>query len=193
MQNRDYLSLFFAIICYDILMQHLLTLTDEDIFENAANLPHNDWFKRSAARAVVLTESSAIYLLRMSTHGYHKLPGGGVESDESFKDAIHRELLEEIGCPASLGVPLGEIVEYRNDERMEQHSVCYLAQQSGPLIGTALEESEIAEGAETVIAKNIDEAIALLENDTPTNYGGHFIQARDLRFLRAAKAALAPR
>ena len=168
-------------------MKHLKTLSDEDIFDNSKNLPTDDWFVRTAARAVVYNKNNEIYLLKMSKNNYHKLPGGGVENGESLKEAVCRELLEEIGYPVEVENKLGEVAEYRNDERMEQHSYCFIARQSGPLTQTALEDSEIEEGAETVIVNNIDEAIHKLESDKPTNYEGHFIRQRDLQFLHEAK------
>ena len=169
-------------------MKHLLTLTDEDVFKNSKNMPTDNFYKRRAARAVVCGNKGEVYLLKMSTHNYHKLPGGGVDNGESLEDALYRELLEEIGCPAKVKKEVGEIVEYRNDENMHQTSYCYIAEQTGALGETALEEGEIEEGAETVIAENLNEAISLLENDRPTSYEGHFIQKRDLRFLREAKS-----
>lgn len=170
-------------------MKHLLTLKDSDVFEKGQNLPPDGWRTRKAARACVFGKNGEVYLLKMSTYHYHKLPGGGVDEGETLEEAVYRELLEEIGCPAKVEKELGEIVEYRNDEKQVQYSYCYIAKQSGPLESTALEESEIEEGAETVIAKSIDEAIRLLESDVPTSYEGHFIRLRDLRFLREAKTA----
>lgn len=171
-------------------MKQLLTLRDEDLFTGAKNRMPDGWFKRTAARAVLFSDAGEVYLLKMAARNYHKLPGGGVNDGEPLKNALYRELLEEIGCPAEITDELGEVIEYRNDEEMEQHSYCYIAKQSGPLGETALEEGEVDDGAETVVAKNIDEAIALLENDEPTNYEGHFIRQRDLCFLREAKARI---
>ena len=120
--------------CYNACMKRLLTLTDETVFENAVSLWHDGWIKRDAARAVVFSQRDEVYLLKMSTYSYHKLPGGGVDQGESFEEALYRELLEEIGCPAKIEHELGEIVEYRNDEQLEQHSFCYTAKQTGPLL-----------------------------------------------------------
>lgn len=171
-------------------MKHLLTLKDSDVFDSARNQLSEEWRTRKAARACVFGDKGEIYLLRMSTYHYHKLPGGGVDEGESLEDAVYRELLEEIGCHAKVEKELGEIIEYRNAEKQVQYSYCYIAKKTGPLISTALEESEIEEGAETVIAKNIDDAIRLLKNDVPTSYEGHFIRLRDLRFLREAKSVM---
>lgn len=171
-------------------MQHLLTLTDKDVFKDTANLPVENWFKRTAARAIIFGDNGEVYLLHMSKNNYHKLPGGGVDEGESLENTVERESLEEIGCPIAIGEELGEVIEYRNDEKMEQHSFCFIARQAGPVGDTALEEGEIEIGAQTVIAKDIDEAIKLLENDRPASYEGHFIRLRDLRFLHEAKALM---
>ncbi len=167
-------------------MTPLLTLTDKDIFESPTQFK-GEWYTRRAARAVVLNEHGEVYLLKMAVRNYHKLPGGGIDEGEEVKDALQRELFEEIGCPVIIGGEIGEVIEYRGEMGMEQHSYCYFAKQSGPLRETALEEDEVEDGAETVVATNIDEAIALLETDEPNNYDGKFIQKRDLCLLREAK------
>src|SRR5690348_9022313 len=96
-------------------MKLLSTITDEDIFENATNLTPDDFYKRIAARAIVLNDKDEVYLLNMSNHGYHKLPGGGVDEGEGVHDALYRELIEEIGCPAKVIHEVGEIIELRNE------------------------------------------------------------------------------
>ena len=170
-------------------MNHLLTLTDTDIVASPVAFD-GEWHVREAARAIVFSEQGEVYLLKMSARNYHKLPGGGIDTNETVHTALQRELFEEIGCPARVTGEVGEIVEYRNEMGMEQHSYCYLAKQSGPLRKTALEEDEIEDGAETIVAATIDEAITLLESDKPNNYDGMFIQQRDLTFLRRAKQLL---
>lgn len=168
-------------------MNHLATITDEDVIEGATNMSPKDFYKRRAARAVVVTDSGQLYLLHMSNYEYHKLPGGGIDEGEEVEAALYREIEEEIGCPAEIVDEVGEIREYRSKERWDQTSYCYLAKQTGELVPTRLEPGEIEEGAETVVAKDIDEAIRLLEQDMPTSYEGNFIQRRDLLFLRTAR------
>lgn len=167
-------------------MRQLLTFSDTDLFESPTPF-YGEWYLRRAVRAIVLSETGDVYLLKMSARNYHKLPGGGIDAGETIEEALQRELFEEIGCPAEVTGEVGEIVEFRSEMSMEQHSYCYLAKQSGPLRETALEEDEVEDGAETVVAATIDDAIALLEADEPNNYDGKFIQKRDLTFLRAAK------
>lgn len=168
-------------------MKHLATLTDKDIFEDAANPSSYDgWYERQAARAIVIGHNNEIFLLNMSNNGYHKLPGGGIDDGESIEDALDRELQEEIGCRATIIAEIGEIIEFRAKEKMKQTSYCYLARQDGEIGDTALEASEIDEGAVTVIAKDILAAQKLLEQDDPSTYEGHFIKRRDITFLKEA-------
>lgn len=171
-------------------MKLLATITDEDIFDNVKNHNPDDFSQRNAARAIVFSDKNEVYLLNMSNHNYHKLPGGGIDEGEDIYDGLQRELLEEIGCPAKVTQEVGEIIELRSEMNKRQKSYCYIAKQTGELVEANLEPSEIEEGAQTAIAKNIDEAIAILEKDEPTTYQGKFIQKRDLTFLREAKKSL---
>ena len=147
--------------------------------------------QRDIAGALLFSNDGRVLIGKNVKGGVYEdlwvVPGGGIDEGEEVKDALQRELFEEIGCPVIIGGEIGEVIEYRDEMGMEQHSYCYFAKQSGPLRGTALEEDEAEDGAEAVVATNIDEAIALLEADEPNNYDGKFIQKRDLCLLREAK------
>jgi 8-oxo-dGTP diphosphatase len=173
-------------------LKNLLTIYQQDISSASPVVDTSSFRKREAARAVLFDDDGQVYLLNVSKHGYHKLPGGGIDEGEDVKQALARELLEEVGCKAELVTELGIIIEYRDyeDGGLQQTSYCYLAKQSGEQVESALEEGELAEGMYEVKAKNIDEAIALLGQDEPDNIEGKFIQKRDLTFLKAAKEAL---
>jgi 8-oxo-dGTP diphosphatase len=169
----------------------LLTIRESDI-ENNATQPNNEYRERFASRGVLLDENNQVYLLNVSKHGYHKLPGGGIDDGEDKETAFYRELLEEVGCNAEIIAELGEIVEYRNydDIGLKQTSYCYLARQKGEQQQSDLEQGELDLGMFELKAKNIDEAISLLENDKPESTEGKFIQKRDLHILKTAKTHL---
>lgn len=142
---------------------------------------------RRAARAILLSSAGQVYLLHTAKHGYHKLPGGGLEGNEPIKAALARELMEEVGCRAEILDGVGKIIEHRKEQQLVQTSYCYLARQTGPLQPIALEENEIEEGLELVQAPTIDDAIALLQADEPDSIGREFMRKRDLIFLETAR------
>lgn len=172
---------------YNTFMNNLLTITDKDFNTEALDVDASTFRKREAARAVLLDADGGVFLLNVSKQGYHKLPGGGIDDGEDVQDALRRELLEEVGCEAEIVTELGTVTEFRGFESLHQVSYCYLAKQTGAQRASRLEEDEIAEGLHEVKAGSIDDAIKLLESDTPENVEGHFIRKRDLCFLKAAQ------
>lgn len=168
-------------------MKRLLTIYESDIYPGKENVSSKNFKERSAARAVVINDKNQVALLKASAYNYHKLPGGGVETNENMLSALKRELLEEIGCSADTIAEVGEIIEYRDKWGLKQTSHCYLAKQIGDQKAPSFTQSEIDEGFEIVWADNIDLAIKLLKNDKPQFYDGLFIQRRDTTLLQAAK------
>lgn len=173
-------------------MKVILTIKEQDFVADSPVVDMSAFSKRGASRAVLLDDKGQVYLLNVSKHGYHKLPGGGIDEGEDLKQAMERELMEEIGCKAEILTELGAVIEYRNydDGGLAQTSYCYLAKQVGEQVASALEEGELAEGMFEVKAKSIDDAIELLSQDKPNNLEGRFILRRDLAFLKAAKEQL---
>jgi 8-oxo-dGTP pyrophosphatase MutT (NUDIX family) len=168
-------------------MQTILTLHESDINSGATDLDPKDFTAREAARAVVVDEQGRVALLKVGKYNYHKLPGGGIEGDEDKLQALQRELLEEIGCTATVTAEIGQIIEYRDQYRLQQTSYCYLAQKFGEQQSLTLTEKELSEGFEMLWADSIEVAIALFKADQPADYGGSFIQRRDLKILETAK------
>ena len=79
-------------------------------------------------RAVVLDSENRVFLVKHSyVSGWH-LPGGGVETGETFREALQRELAEEgrielVGEPALLGIYLNSHISRRD------HVAVYLVRQ----------------------------------------------------------------
>lgn len=167
-------------------MKTILTIRDQDILPDAPVLDKIDFRKREAARAIVSDSDGKIALLRVGKHNYHKLPGGGVDDGEDIPTALRRELLEEIGCTAEVNNEVGQVIEYRDQFKLFQTSYCFTATQTGEKGLPDFTESELAEGFSIVWVDDLESAINLLENDSPNNYDGAFIQVRDLALLKAA-------
>lgn len=171
-------------------MNQLASLTEQDINPAAPTVDRSSFKKRHAVRAVVFDKHGQVALLHATKHGYHKLPGGGIEQNENPMQALERELLEELGSRAQVTGEVGELHEYRDQWHMHQISYCYLAQLASQALPPSFTEEEIAEGFEVMWAKDISDAIDILQNDAPTHYDSQFMLRRDVRLLQAAAQIL---
>lgn len=145
---------------------------------------------RKAVRAILFNGAGEIAFLYMAHSGHHKLPGGGVEKDESLEMALRREIREETGCDIAVRLEgVGVIIEYRDSKEMLQISYCFLADAVGMQSAVEFTEEERQRGAEMEWVR-LEDAIAALEKDTPMDYAGQFIRKRDLLFLEKAKELL---
>jgi 8-oxo-dGTP pyrophosphatase MutT (NUDIX family) len=67
---------------------------------------------REAVRGIILNGRD-VFMIHSPVNGDYKFPGGGVQPNESHKEALHREVGEESG--AAVSVILGEfgmVIEY---------------------------------------------------------------------------------
>lgn len=167
-------------------MKLLDTIYEKD-FHEVPEVDRSGYYHRTAARAVLLDDAGKVFMMHVGLHGYHKLPGGGIDKGEGIRAALARELMEEVGCKGEVICELGETVEYRDFERLKQTSYCYLARMVGEKAENQLEQDELEEQMTEVMADSLDDAIGLAESDVPTNIEGKFIQRRDTAFLREAK------
>lgn len=152
--------------------------TPEDIFVNF-NI-------RNTARAVIFDKDGKIALMHSVNDKFHKLPGGGLESDEEKNEAIRRECLEEAGVEVGNLIELGFVKEIKGEYKMIQNSYCYLTKVIGDKKIPNLTESEIAQGFK-ILWVSLDEAYNLVKNDGYKNNLGKYIRERELNILEEAK------
>lgn len=173
-------------------MNVIAEIKEQDVNSEAPVVDQSKFNRREAVRAVVVNDLGQVALLNVSKRGFHKLPGGGVESGENRVEALAREVSEEIGCAIEIVAELGEIIEYRDEWHQIQTSFCYLAKRVGEQRQNSLTDKEQEDGFEITWSKDLDNAIAILRADNPNGYDGKRMKPRDLAILRAAKKYLSP-
>jgi len=164
-------------------MQILKTITDLDL--GIEPVKSTITRERCASRAVVFDKDNNVALLDATLKNYHKLPGGGIEENEDFTQALKRECKEEIGCYVEVTSEIGIVEEYASRSGFHQLSYCFIAKVIGEKGVSTLEDDETADGFKTIWL-SLDEAIKILANETGV-YEGKFIQLRDLSILQEAK------
>lgn len=166
-------------------MELLAEISESDIgFVRSSKLDKVQ--NRLAARAIIFNDSNQIALLYVSVKNYHKLPGGGVEDDETVSEALLREVTEEVGAKIEIFTSLGSIIEHRGQHQLVQQSYCFLARTVEIVHTPAFTKEEQANGFQLKWV-DYEQAVLLLENDNPKDYVGMFIQKRDLLFLHEMK------
>ncbi|PID83840.1 ADP-ribose pyrophosphatase [Candidatus Gracilibacteria bacterium] len=143
---------------------------------------------REASRAICFDENNLVPLLFVSKYNYHKLPGGGIDKTENKEQALKRECREEIGSEIEVQGEVGKIIEFRSKWDLKQISYCYygmITSKGEP----DFTEKELSQGFQ-IVWLPLEEAISTIENDTPKDYEGSFIQKRDLEFLKKAEQIL---
>jgi len=165
-------------------MIQLKTIRDSDIFPDQSEDEKTPTRHRQAARGVVFDSNSNVALLYVSKNNYYKLPGGGLDEGEDIKTALHREIMEEIGCKVEVTGEIGEIVEFRAQQGLMQISHVYSAKVIGEKGEPNFMEDEIEDGFE-VRWMPLEDAIKAVENDNTNDYQGKFIKIRDLTALKA--------
>ena len=139
---------------------------------------------RKSARVILCNEAGEMAVQYLRTYSYHKLPGGGADRGETVREALVREVREEVGCECEIGEAVGMTIEYVNERSLLHLSYCYAAQVRGSIGLAVLEAGEIEEGQETVWLPPA-EALQQLREDTPQHKRGLFIQKREIAFLEA--------
>lgn len=103
-------------------MKELARLCDSsfNMYEYEAKSPN-----RTAVRAIIFIQDQLL-LIKSSLYGEYKFPGGKVEANEDFIDALKREVLEESGYQLVDGSikELGYVLEIR--ENLKDHLQAYV-------------------------------------------------------------------
>lgn len=163
-------------------MKLLKVIKDADVIFGTKNLEPDNFRERTAARAILFDAENKIALLHVRKQEYYELPGGGLDGDETVEQGLERELLEETGCHSKITAEVGEIEEFRNEEKIHQRSFVYLAKVVGEKGETSLMDDELEEDFQLEWA-DLSDALNKIKNARPKVYEGYFIQKRDRLLL----------
>ena len=144
---------------------------------------------KRAARAVIVDENNLIALIDVRDGEYYKIPGGGIESDETEEEAAKRESLEEAGCQIEILGKIGEQQFADNNPDygdMIHHSVCFLAKKIGEQADTNFDDWEQSNKMK-LIWVSFPEAIDLFSKVNTSDYFGSQINKRDFEFVVKAQ------
>lgn len=136
-----------------------------------------DYHVRKAARGILVKDGKLAWL-NVSKKGYHKLPGGGIEKDETNEQAFKREVLEEAGCMCNVLDEGAVTIEYRDQFKLVQISYVFMAEVVGEPGEQKLEQGEVDEGHD-LEWYTFEETENLLKAENPTEYEDRFIHLRD--------------
>jgi len=165
-------------------MKLLAELSDKTFGLKPAKV--SKWTIRRAARTVILNDKNEVIMVHSQKFDYYKIPGGGVEDQESITDAVKREALEETGYKIKVIKPVGMIIEYRSKIKLAQISYCFLSHTIGKQKRPQFTDSENSEQFSSVKIKSINQAMRLMKKGKKLPYLAKFMVRRDSAFLQNA-------
>lgn len=136
-------------------------ITDEDLGLDVLEI--NNPRVRNAARGIVLRDDGKIAVFNKSFKNEYKLPGGGIENNESPEEAFKREVLEETGCYVEIIKKLGITEEYKTRDNYMQKSYVYIGKVVKDTNKLNVTEKEKDEGAK-LIWEEPNRALELIKN-----------------------------
>jgi len=166
-------------------MELICKITDNDIGEVAVNMDKPKL--RYGARGIVVRDDGKIAVFNKNEY---KLPGGGLEGDESPEVAFCREVLEETGCEVEIIKKLGTTEEYKTLDNFKQISYVFVAKVIRDTKKLNPTKKEVEEGAR-LLWETPEKALYLIsncyDNLVPSKYSSvystKFIVLRDRKIL----------
>lgn len=163
-------------------MELIKEIFEKDIGFSAEFNKQTNYTIRKAARIVLLNKDNKIAILSVKKGNYHKLPGGGIEFGENVKDALEREVKEEVGANINIAGELGMIIEYKEQHQQLQFSYCYYGFVCGEISAPNYTEQEKQDDF-SLNWIELKSSIECFRHDSPDSYIGKFIKNRDLSIL----------
>lgn len=103
----------------------LASIHPEDVDPSVTPMDYSTFTTRPAGRAIVF-DGDKVALIKVSSHGYYMLPGGGLDDDD-IQAGIAREILEELGAEVRLDKEVGTIETFFDRWQQKQVDYCFTA------------------------------------------------------------------
>lgn len=169
-------------------MDLICKLTDNDIGEKFFELKNPEL--RVSSRGIVVREDGKIAIINKIKKNEYKLPGGGMENNETPEDAFKREVLEETGCVIEIVKNIGITEEYKYQTNFMQVSNVFVGKVVSETNQFNFTKKEKDEGARLLwmTPQNALELIRnsynkLIKSEYESVYMTKFIVLRDSRIL----------
>lgn len=170
-------------------MDLIAKITDKEIGE--IEITYNNPQIRIASRGIVQNNKGEIAIFYKKNKNEYKLPGGGIEKDESKEDGFKREVLEETGCDVEIIKYMGYTEEIKSKLNFIQTSYVFISKVINDTQKLNLTQKEIDEGGEliwvtpNVALELISECFDKLKASKYDNiYSTKFIVKRDETILK---------
>ena len=148
---------------------------------------------RLVGKAVILDKENNILLFN------NYLPGGGVESGETFEEGLKRECLEEVGAEVDIMQELGVIIQYRDYLKKKYEIHGFLTKLVFIQRPRTVQEDEIGKEshfvtfveAKKMLSERIKEMeTSTVEKDSEEYQARYYHRLTTLRFIEEAEKLL---
>lgn len=136
---------------------------------------------RYASRGIVIKDDK-IAILNKANKNEFKLPGGGIEENETPEETFRREVLEEAGCEVDIIDCLGTIEEHKTLANFKQISYVFVGKVTKDTNECHFTEKESDEGARILWTKP-QEGLELITNCFDKIVGSKYEDVYQTKFI----------
>ena len=161
-------------------MDLICKITDQDIGEEYAEMENPRL--RLGARGIVIRDDGKIAIFNKSNKNEYKLPGGGIEDNETEEEAFKREVFEETGCFVEIIKKLGTAEEYKKQINYKQISYVFVGKVVEDTKKLHVTKKEKDEGAK-LLWTTPEEALKLITNCYDKLIGSNYESVYVTKFI----------